>query len=96
MLVQSTLLFLSLSVALETVLGSSVKLTYPKPNAVLKAGSTINIKWQVKEANAGPIRLQYASGKATSLNVDGVIANNVSASVGSYAWTIPHDIKANK
>ncbi|CAO3698671.1 unnamed protein product [Rhizopus stolonifer] len=96
MLTSHSLIFLSLSVALQVVLGSSVKLTNPKSNAVLKAGSTVNIKWHVNDKKAGPIRLQYASGKASSLNVDGVIADNVTASLGSYTWTIPSDIKADK
>lgn len=50
----------------------------------------------VNDEKTGSIRLQYASGKASSLNVDGVIANNVTASLGSYTWKIPSDIKADK
>lgn len=50
----------------------------------------------VNDKSAGPIRLQYASGKASSLNVDGVIADNVDASLGTYKWTIPKDIKPKK
>lgn len=45
MFAKPSLIFLSLSTALELVLGSSVKLTYPKSNSVLEAGSTVNIKW---------------------------------------------------
>ncbi|KAG0946982.1 hypothetical protein G6F57_001543 [Rhizopus arrhizus] len=96
MFAKPSLIFLSLSTALELVLGSSVKLTYPKSNSVLEAGSTVNIKWRVNNENTGLIRLQYASGKATSLAIDGIIADNVNASLGTYAWKIPKDIKAKR
>jgi hypothetical protein len=45
MLNKASLVFLSLSIALELALGSSVELVSPKPNDVLKAGSTVHIKW---------------------------------------------------
>lgn len=50
----------------------------------------------MNDASVGPIRLQFASGKATSLNINGIIAENVDASLGSYAWKIPSDMKAKK
>ncbi|ORE08542.1 hypothetical protein BCV72DRAFT_203384 [Rhizopus microsporus var. microsporus] len=93
---KSSLIFLSLTAALDLVLASSVQITSPKVNAVYEAGSTVDIKWHVNDKSAGPIRLQYASGKASSLNVDGVIADNVDASLGTYKWTIPKDIKPKK
>ncbi|KAG1054584.1 hypothetical protein G6F43_003414 [Rhizopus delemar] len=93
---KASLVFLSLSIALELVLGSSVELVSPKPNDVLKAGSTVHIKWHVNDASTGPIRLQFASGKSSALSIDGIIADNVDASLGSYKWKIPSDLKAKK
>ncbi|KAI9251588.1 hypothetical protein BY458DRAFT_444174 [Sporodiniella umbellata] len=87
---------LSLGAALQMVLGSSVDIYYPKTNTVVTTGSTMHIKWHVKDTSVGPIRLQYASGKPTSLNINGIIAENVDASLGSYAWKIPNDLKAKK
>ncbi|ORE18354.1 hypothetical protein BCV71DRAFT_179716 [Rhizopus microsporus] len=93
---KSSLIFLTLTAALDLVLASSVQITSPKANAVYEAGSTVDIKWHVNDKSAGPIRLQYASGKASSLNIDGVIADNVDASLGIYKWKIPKDIKPKK
>lgn len=50
----------------------------------------------VNDASTGPIRLQFASGKSSALSIDGIIADNVDASLGSYKWKIPSDLKAKK
>jgi hypothetical protein len=45
MMFKSSLIFLSLSAALELVWASSVTLTAPEANVVWEAGSTVQIKW---------------------------------------------------
>lgn len=42
---KSSLIFLTLTAALDLVLASSVQITSPKANAVYEAGSTVDIKW---------------------------------------------------
>ncbi|CAO3676579.1 unnamed protein product [Rhizopus stolonifer] len=65
---------------------------YIKKSIILKP----NLYRHVNDASVGPLRLQFASGKAASLNINGIIAENVDASLGSYAWKIPSDMKAKK
>ncbi|KAI8075395.1 uncharacterized protein B0P05DRAFT_472768 [Gilbertella persicaria] len=91
---KSTLVFLSLSAVLQLIGASSVTITEPKANDVWKAGSTVQIKWDVNDATSEHIRLQYASGPSQSLTIDGLIADNVKASVGHYKWKVPSDIEA--
>lgn len=55
---------------------------------------TINRK--VESTATGPIRIQYASGPSQSLTINGLIADNIDASLGKYTWTVPKDIKQKK
>ncbi len=64
---------------------------YTKPNNIL-----IEIIRDVNDKSVGPIRLQYASGPSQALAINGLIADNVTASIGSYKWKIPSDIKSKK
>lgn len=48
---------------------------------------------KVTDNATNPLRIQYASGAAQALKIDGLIAHNVSASVGQYSWKIPKDVK---
>ncbi|KAI8876730.1 hypothetical protein K501DRAFT_199796 [Backusella circina FSU 941] len=84
-------LLLTLSAAL--VYGSSVEITSPSPNDVWETGSTVQIKWKVNDSKTNPLRIQYASGPAQALKIDGLIAHNVSASAGQYSWKVPSDVK---
>jgi hypothetical protein len=51
---------------------------------------------EVNDNLSGPIRIQYASGPSKSLAINGLIADNVNATLGKYSWKIPSTIKAKK
>ncbi|KAI8982051.1 hypothetical protein BDF20DRAFT_818033 [Mycotypha africana] len=79
------------------VWASSVTLTEPEPNQVWETGSTVHIKWKVNDPKAAKkIRLQYASGPSQALVINGLIADRVNGSSGSYSWKIPKDLKPKK
>ncbi|KAI7900924.1 uncharacterized protein BX663DRAFT_438168 [Cokeromyces recurvatus] len=92
MLKSLVLIWLSFSFAWA----SSISLTSPKPNDVWEAGSTVQIKWNVNDEDTKPIRLQYASGPSKALVINGLIADNVDASLGHYSWKIPKSLKPKK
>lgn len=50
----------------------------------------------VNEISNSSIRLLYASGPPQSLTVNGLIADNVDPSLGTYSWKIPSSVKAKK
>ncbi|KAI8891365.1 hypothetical protein K501DRAFT_166458 [Backusella circina FSU 941] len=95
-MLKATSLILSLTAALQLVLASSVTITSPSPNDVWEAGSTVQIKWKVNEANSKPLRIQYASGPSKALKINGLIADKVNASAGHYNWKVPKGLKAKK
>ncbi|KAI8050694.1 hypothetical protein BDF21DRAFT_432404 [Thamnidium elegans] len=96
MMFKSSAIFLTLTAALELVFASSVSITTPEPKDTWEIGSTVQIKWDVNEVTNSSIRLLYASGPPQSLTVNGLIADNVDPSLGTYSWTIPSSIKAKK
>lgn len=51
---------------------------------------------KVNNETSGPIRLQYASGPSKALKINGVIADDVDASLGKYSWKIPNSLKPKK
>ncbi|KAI8385744.1 hypothetical protein BD560DRAFT_322133 [Blakeslea trispora] len=92
-MLKSTLALLSFSAILQLIGASSVTITSPKANDVLKPGSEVKIEWSVNESSTQTIRIQYASGPSKELSIDGVIAENVSASLGHYVWKVPSNLK---
>ncbi|KAI7881414.1 hypothetical protein K492DRAFT_129013 [Lichtheimia hyalospora FSU 10163] len=74
----------------------SVTITSPKPNDVLKAGETVEIKWFVTiadNAQLNNVSIALASGPAQALVIDQIIAASADAKKGTYKWTIPQSVK---
>ncbi|CDS08407.1 hypothetical protein LRAMOSA09770 [Lichtheimia ramosa] len=72
----------------------SVTITSPKPNDVLKAGETVEIKWTIADnAQLDNVSIALASGPAQALVIDQIIAASADAKKGSYKWTIPQSVK---
>ncbi|KAI9357378.1 hypothetical protein BD770DRAFT_388591 [Pilaira anomala] len=96
MMFKSSAILLTLTAALELVLASSVSITAPESKDIWEIGSTVQIKWDVNEAINGSISLLYASGPPQALTVNGLIAENVNAALGTYTWKVPSSIKPKK
>ncbi len=62
-----------------------VTLTAPNGGEKWQAGVVQNIVWQSIKVNA--VRLEYSSDNGANWNL---IADNVAAATGSYAWTVPN------
>jgi len=62
-----------------------VQLTSSIPNNDIKAGTTFNISWSNK--NVEKVNLEYSINNGSTWTT---IADNLSASLGNYVWTIPN------
>ncbi|KAL1936252.1 hypothetical protein VTP01DRAFT_386 [Rhizomucor pusillus] len=94
MLFKSLITFLTL---FQLALAASITIESPKPNAVLTAGKTFEIKWKTP-SNPGfeTVNIALASGPAQALLIDRVIATNVAAANGTYKWKVPKTLKPGK
>ncbi|KAI7883595.1 hypothetical protein K492DRAFT_235259 [Lichtheimia hyalospora FSU 10163] len=69
-----------------------LQVTNPTQNTQFTAGRVANITWQ--KASVEKVQIELANGDANNLNHLYVIANDVDAKSGTYAWHIPDNTTA--
>ncbi|CDH48462.1 predicted protein [Lichtheimia corymbifera JMRC:FSU:9682] len=87
----------ALASALLTVVSAQgttgvLQVTNPVQNTEFTAGRVANITWQ--KATVDKVQIELANGDSNNLNHLYVIANDVDAKSGTYAWHIPDNTTA--